>query len=192
MRNLVYGFNVSLDGYIEDSNGSIDWSEPDEELHRYWNDVEATSDTHLYGRRLWEVMGGYWPTADQDMTSPEYTREYAVRWQAHEHIVVSRSLTTVPGARVIKDDLQGEVRALKEKPGKNISVGGASLAHSLMQDGLIDELMVLVYPIVLGGGKRMFGDLAAPQHFRLVEMRHFNIGAVLLHYRKAEHAVVSP
>ncbi len=63
MRNLVYGFNVSLDGYFEDQNGSIDWSEPDEELHRYWNDVEATSDTHLYGRRLWEVMGGYWPTA---------------------------------------------------------------------------------------------------------------------------------
>jgi dihydrofolate reductase len=185
MRNLVYGYNVSLDGYIEDKKGSIDFTEPDEELHRYWNDVEVEYDTHLYGRGLWEVMGDYWNNADKDPDANDVTREYAVRWQQSRNIVVSKTLTSVPGAEIIKNDVADRVRALKEEPGKKIAVGGAALAHSLMQEGLIDEVMVMVYPIVLGGGKKsMFGDLAAPQHLRLVEVRHFNSGAVLLHYRK--------
>jgi dihydrofolate reductase len=188
MRNLVYGFNVSLDGYIEDKNGSIDWSDPSEELHRYWNDMEQTSDTHLYGRRLWETMGEYWPAAEKDTSLPDYIQEYAARWNAHEHVVVSTTLTNVPGARLIKIDVADQVRALKQAPGKNIDVGGATLAHSLMQEGLIDEIRTMVYPIVLGGGKPMFGGLAAPQRLRLVEVRHFNSGAVLLHYKKDDHA----
>jgi dihydrofolate reductase len=188
MRNLVYGFNVSLDGYIEDKNGSIGWSEPTEELHRYWNDMEQTSSTHLYGRRLWEIMGDYWSSADKDMSLPDYMREYALRWQAHENIVVSTTLTSVPNARLIKTDVAEQVRALKQAPGKNIDVGGATLANSLMQEGLIDEMRTLVYPIILGGGKRMYGDLAAPQRLRLVEVRHFNSGAVLLHYKKDDQA----
>jgi dihydrofolate reductase len=185
VRSIVYGFNVSLDGYIEDKNGSIDFSGPDEELHRWYNDLELEYDTHLYGRGLWEVMGDYWNNADKDPDADDVTREYAVRWQKSKNVVVSRTLTNVPGAEIIKNNVVERVKALKEEPGKKIAVGGAMLAQSLMQEGLIDEVMVMVYPIILGGGKKsMFGELAAPQHLRLVEVRHFNGGFVLLHYMK--------
>jgi dihydrofolate reductase len=190
VRSIVYGFNVSLDGYIEDKKGSIEFSVPDEELHRWYNDLELEYDTHLYGRGLWEVMGDFWNNADKDPDANEIMREYALNWQQSKNIIVSRTLTSVPGAEIINSNLADRVRALKEEPGKKIAVGGAGLAHSLMQEGLIDEVMVMVHPIILGGGKKsMFGDLDAPQHLRLVEVRHFNGGFVLLHYRKADHAV---
>jgi dihydrofolate reductase len=68
MGKLIYGFNVSVDGYIADAQGSIDWSEPSEELHQYWNDVERETACAFYGRRLYELMSTYWPTADQART----------------------------------------------------------------------------------------------------------------------------
>jgi dihydrofolate reductase len=70
MGKLIYGFNVSVDGYIADAQGSIDWSEPSDELHQYWNDFERQTALSLYGRRLYELMSAYWPTADEDRTLP--------------------------------------------------------------------------------------------------------------------------
>lgn len=183
MRKVIYAVNTSLDGYIEDRNGSLDWGVPAEELHRYFNDLELTLDTHLYGRRLWETMT-YWLTAEADSSLPEFEREFAARWNANKHIVVSTTLKDADGVRIISDNLAEEVRALKQETGENIGVGGAALAQSLLGLGLVDEIMCFVWPVLLGGGKRMFGDMGATEHLRLVEVRHFNGGVVLLHYRK--------
>ena len=76
MGKLIYGFNTSLDGYIEDSAGTLDWSAPDEELHRFWNAFESSIGTHLYGRKLYEAMR-YWETAHEEPDQPPVTLEYA-------------------------------------------------------------------------------------------------------------------
>jgi dihydrofolate reductase len=184
MRSIIYAYNVSLDGYIEDRNGSIDFTEPDEEVHRYFNDFQRRFGTEIYGRRLWETMS-YWLTADQDTSLPDYMREYGPIWKQSEKVVVSRTLDHVDGARLIKDNVVEEVSKLKEGDGKDIGIGGATLAQTIIEAGLVDEFMCMVCPVVLGAGKPMFMDIDRELRLRLVEVRHFNSGVVMLHYRKA-------
>src|SRR5512135_1342133 len=140
MSKLIYGFSVSLDGFIEDARGGLDWTVPDETLHRHFNERERSAGGVLYGRRLYELMSAYWPTADQDPSAPDVIKEYARIWQSEPKVVFSRTLQSVAhNARLVRDDLAGEVARLKAQPGGDILVGGASLAASLMQLDLIDE-----------------------------------------------------
>lgn len=184
MRDVIYGLNVSLDGYIEDANGTLEWSVPDEELHRYFNDLEKKIDVHLYGRGLYEIMAGYWPTADTDPSAPDYVIEYAHIWQNIPMIVFSRTLEDVgENARLVRGNIAEEVKKLKAQPGKAMVVGGASLAASFMQLDLIDEYQLLIHPVILGGGKRMF-TTDVKLNLRLVETRRFGSGVVLLRYRR--------
>ena len=152
MRKLIYSMTVSLDGYIADPNGEIDWSAPDEELHRFHNQRVKEIGAHLLGRRLYEVML-YWETADQNPSAPEYELEFARIWKAIPKIVFSKTLEKVEGnARLVRDDVAGEVARLKQEPGKDLAVGGAGLASTLIDLGLVDEYQVFVSPVVLGGG----------------------------------------
>jgi dihydrofolate reductase len=186
LSKIQYAFNVSLDGFIEDAQGSLDWSNPDEELHRHFNQKEAETDIFLYGRRLYEIMAGFWPTADQDLSLPAYILEYARIWNAKPKLVFSKSLSEVgPNSRLVRDDLAGEVRRLKAQPGKSISVGGAELAASVMELGLIDEYSLYIHPVILGGGKPMFPALRQKIDLELVETQTFTSGVVLLRYRLA-------
>ncbi len=181
---IYYAFNVSLDGFIEDARGSLDWSMPDEELHRHFNQKEAETDIFLYGRRLYETMAAFWPTAGEDPTLPEYILEYAAIWNAKPKLVFSKSLSEVePNSRLVRDDLAGEVRRLKAQPGNRISVGGAGLAASLMELGLIDEYSIYIHPVILGGGKPMFPALHQKIDLQLVGTQTFGSGVVLLNYR---------
>ena len=185
MRKLIYVYNISLDGYVEGPDGKFDWTQPDEEVHRYFNDLQGRFGTEVYGRRLWETMTPYWFTADQDMSLPDYIREYSTVWKQSDKVVVSKTLDHVEGARLIRDNVVEEVRKLKEGEGKDIGIGGATLAQTLIEAGLVDEFMCLVCPVVVGGGKPMFMGIDSPKHLKLVEVRHFNSGVVLLHYRSA-------
>jgi len=182
MRKVVYVFGISLDGYIEGPDGQFDWTEPDEELHRYFNGLESRTGTHLYGRRLWELMSAFWPTAHEDMSNPEHIREFARYWQDAENVVVSRTLDHVAGGRVIRDNLWEEVEALKREPGLDIAVGGAELGKSLLQMGLVDEIHCVIHPVLIGGGKPMFGRLDELTWLNLLEVRQFNGGVVMLRY----------
>lgn len=183
MPRLIFAMNMSLDGFIEDPHGSLDWSGPDETLHRHFNELERSTGTMLYGRRLYEIMSAFWPTADQDPSAPEFVKEYARTWQEKPKVVFSRTLQSVShNSRLVRDDLPGEVARLKAEPGPDLTVGGAGLAHSCMQLGLIDEYQVYVHPVVLGGGKPMFGPLPGSIPLALVETRTFPRGVVLLRY----------
>jgi dihydrofolate reductase len=185
MRDIIYGLNVSLDGYIEDANGTLEWSVPDEELHRYFNDLEKEIDVHLYGRGLYEIMAGYWPTAHTDPSAPDFVIEYAHIWQNIPMIVFSRTLEEVgENARLVRGNIAEEVKKLKAQPGKSMVVGGASLAASFMQLDLIDEYQLLIHPVILGGGKPMFGAADVKINLQLVETRRFESGIVLLRYRR--------
>ncbi|MCT4778901.1 MULTISPECIES: dihydrofolate reductase family protein [Exiguobacterium] len=184
MRDLVYSFQVSLDGYIEDASGSIAFASPDAELHQYFNDYETEFDTHVYGRRLYEIMYPYWSTADQTETDPILI-EYAKCWQQLEKVVFSHTLQSVEGkARLATRSLAEEIAYLRTLPGKQIAIGGATLAAEAVRLDLIDRYRVVIYPVLLGGGKRMFPLFEQPFPLRLIDQQTFASGCIALTYER--------
>jgi dihydrofolate reductase len=185
MRKVLYTMTVSLDGYVEDANGSIGWTTPSAELHQHFNDRESEIDLHLYGRRLYDTMkvwGDMTAWGDLNPISP-VEKEYAAIWQPKPKVVFSTTLQEVGwNSRLVRGNMEEEVKRLKSQPGKYISVGGPGLAASLMQYGLIDEYWLYVAPVLLGGGKRFFPNLKEPIKLRLLETQNFPEGVVMLRY----------
>src|SRR2546428_5316334 len=132
MRKLIHSMGVSLDGFIARPDREIDWSAPDEELHRFHNQQARETGAHLYGRRLYEVMSP-WETADERPSAPEHELEFARIWKDTPKIVFSRTLEKVEGnARLVKDGAAQELARLKAQPGKDLAVGGAGLASTFI------------------------------------------------------------
>jgi len=185
MRKLIYSMGVSADGFIAGPGGAIDWSAPDEELHRFHNAQTRETGAHLYGRRLYEVMR-YWETAEQQPSLSEYELEFARIWKDMPKIVFSNTLEQVKGnARLVREDAGEEVARLKEQPGKDLAIGGAGLASSLIKLGLIDEYRLFLSPVVLGAGTPYFPALEERIDLELVETRTFGSRVVYLRYRPA-------
>lgn len=191
MRKVIYAMNVSLDGFVEDREGSLDWSLVDEEFHRFANEWEAKMGLHLYGRRLYETMR-YWETADSNPASTPVEIEYAHIWQRTPSLVFSRTLASVgEGARLAREVVADEIARLKAEPGLDLNVGGPNLAATFMRLDLIDEYQVYVHPIILGGGKPMFPELVAPINLRLIETHTFASGVVWMRYERVSMREVS-
>jgi dihydrofolate reductase len=183
MRKLIYSMGVSLDGFIAGPDGEIDWSAPDEELHRFHNQQTRDIGAHLCGRRLYEMMT-YWETIDERSSVPEHELEFARIWKEMPKIVFSKTLEKVEGnARLVRDGVSQEVAKLKEQPGKDLAVGGAGLASTCMGLGLIDEYRLFVSPVVLGGGTRYFPALNERIKLELVERQTFGSRVVYVRYR---------
>jgi dihydrofolate reductase len=184
MRKVIYSMTVSLDGFIADPNGEIDWSAPDEELHRFHNERVRELGAHLLGRRLYEEML-YWETADEDPSAADYALEFARIWKALPRIVFSNTLERVEGnARLAGDNVAEEVARLKEQPGQDVAVGGAGLASTLIKLDLVDEYQLFVSPVVLGGGTPYFPPLNERLNLELVETRTFGSRVVYVRYRR--------
>jgi len=186
MRKLIYSMGVSLDGFIAGPDGEIDWSAPDEELHRFHNQQTREMGAHLYGRRLYEVMT-FWETADQEPSIPAHELEFARIWKDTPKIVFSKTLESVEGnARLVRGDAAEEVARLKEQPGKDLAVGGAGLASTFMRLGLVDEYRLFVSPVVLGAGTPYFPPLDERINLELVETRTFGSRVVYVRYQRVE------
>jgi dihydrofolate reductase len=184
MRKVIYSMQVSLDGYIAGPGGNIDWSAPDEELHRFHNEQAGATGVQLYGRRMYEVMR-FWETHGDDPSADEVEREFAQIWKATPKLVFSRTLDSVgDDYELVGGDVGETIAALKEQDGGDIAVGGAGLAASVMARGLIDEYLQFVYPVVLGGGTPFFPALDARIPLRLAESRTFGSGVVYLRYER--------
>lgn len=180
---LIYGFNVSVDGYIADANGSIEWSEPSDELHQYWNDYERGTALSFYGRRLYELMSAYWPTADQDPDATPTIVDYAQVWRDMPKVVFSRTLESVDwNSRLERGNPVDVVRQLKAETDGRLEVAGATLAAPIVQAGLVDEYRIVLAPTAVGGGLPFFPALPSWISLRLVENRTFPGGVVLLRY----------
>lgn len=180
MRKLIYGFGVSLDGYINDRNGSIDWTDPDEELHQFHNDRYREIEISLHGRRLYELMTDYWPHVPENVSRVE--RDFAGLWTKKPKVVFSRTLSEVHwNSTLVSDNAVEEVRRLKAGGDGVMEVGGASLAAALMPHGLIDEYQLFLSPVVLGGGTPLFPPLDERVQLRLTETRRFAT-VVMLRY----------
>jgi dihydrofolate reductase len=182
MRKLIYSIGVSLDGYIAGPNGEIDWSAPDEELHRFHNDQTRELGGHLLGRGLYETMV-FWETADQDPSAAEHELEFARLWKDLPKIVFSKTLDQVEGnAKLVRKVVPEEIAELKAQPGKDLAVGGAGLAATLIELGLVDEFRLFVSPVVLGGGTPYFPALEDRIDLELLETRTFGSRVVYTRY----------
>jgi dihydrofolate reductase len=188
MRKLIYSMTVSLDGYIAGPDGDIGWSAPDEELHRFHNDQVRELGAHLLGRRLYEEMT-YWETADQNPASTEYELDFARIWKALPKIVFSTTLDDVEGnSTLVREGAADAGAELKAQSGKDIAVGGASLAATFIRLGLVDEYRLFVSPVVLGGGTSYFPQLDDKIDLELAETRTFGSRVVYLRYLRQPDA----
>jgi dihydrofolate reductase len=182
MGNLIYSAITSLDGYIADEDGNFGWGEPDEEVHAFVNDLERSIGTHLYGRRLYEVMAA-WETMNTP-EQPPVIRDFAEIWQAADKIVYSRTLPSPSSARTrIEREFEPDaVRELKRAVDADLLVGGPNLAAHAFEAGLVDECQFFVAPMIVGGGKRFLPDKLR-QKLELTDERRFGNGMVHLRYR---------
>lgn len=182
MRPVIYSMGVSLDGFIADPAGAIDWSVPDAELHRFHNEQAREVGVQIHGRRLYEAMR-YWETAGEDPAAPAEVREFARIWRDTPRIVVSRTLERAQGgARLCSGDAAAELAALTASPGGPIAVGGAGLAATFAQADLIDEYRMFVSPVLLGGGTPYLPPLPDRLELELLETRTFGSRVVYLRY----------
>jgi dihydrofolate reductase len=185
MGKVVYSMSVSLDGYIESISRSLDWCLIDEEFHTSANGETEKMDVFLYGRRMYQLMSSYWPTADEDETAEYYIKDFAKLWREKPKVVFSRTLDQVDwNSRLAGPDLAQEIAALKGQYAGDLGVGGAEIAAALIHLDLIDEYRLYIHPVVLGGGTPFFPESGQPKKLRLVEERPFGSGVVYLRYQR--------
>jgi dihydrofolate reductase len=183
MRQLTFGMNVSLDGYIAAPGDNLDWSARSDELFGWWSDRVGATSLALYGRKLWEVMNAHWPTADQQPGATPAHIEYARRWRDMPKVVFSSTIDAVEGnARLVTSDAVAEIRRLKAEDGGPMDIAGATLAAAAMRAGLIDEYAIVTHPVLVGGGTPCFTTLDTWVDLDLVETRTFPKGVVLTRY----------
>ncbi|MCR6688790.1 dihydrofolate reductase family protein [Cellulomonas sp.] len=182
MGKLVYAANVSLDGYLEDESGAFDWSVPDEAVHAFWNEHERGIGTSLYGRRMYQTMR-VWEDDDWLADEPAVVREYAQIWRDTDKVVYSTTLDAVSTARTrIERSFDPEaVRRLKVESARDLSIGGATIGAEAFRHGLVDECVLLLCPVTVGGGKP-----ALPRDIRLdlelLDHRRFDNGVVYVRH----------
>lgn len=155
MARLVFGMNVSLDGYVDHMGFG-----PSPALFRHFIEQARGQTGSLYGRRLYEVMA-YWDDEHPEWTAAE--RDFADAWRRQPKWVVSRTLKSVgPNATLIEGDIEAAIRGLKKDHDGEIEVGGPDLARSLTDLGLIDQYRLYLHPVVLGRGKPYFAAARPP------------------------------
>ena len=183
MGRLIYTLNVSLDGFVETADHSPNWATPDDELFNWFIETTRELDATIYGRRLYEVMAAYWPTAEADPTLPGLRVEFARIWNAMPKVVFSTTLPSVEwNSRLVRGDLAEELARLRQEFVGDIGVGGPTLAAEFIRRGLVDEYRLVVHPVVLGAGTPFFPPLDGPITLRLIETRTFRSGVVYLGY----------
>jgi len=179
LRKIIWAINVTLDGFA-DHTAVI----ADDELHYFFADLLKTVDIELFGRKTYDLLESFWPTAAEDPLITKGMIEFADKINSMPKIVFSKTLEKAEwnNTRLVKEDAIGEVLKLKRQEGKNLSIGGISLANNLIKQGLIDEYWLVVQPIILGSGKRLFENLNKIINLKLVDKQIFNSGVVALHY----------
>jgi dihydrofolate reductase len=187
MRNVIFAINTTLDGCCDHTKFY-----PDEETMEYFTHLTRDADTFLYGRKTYQLMVPYWPDVAKNPAVENDRKvdiEFARAFDTVDKIVVfSQSLDSPEGekTRIVSTGLRDEVLKLKQEQGKNIFTGGVTIPSQLAELGLIDEYHIVVHPIVVGEGRRLFDgiNLQEKLQLKLVESTVFKSGAVALQYLK--------
>jgi dihydrofolate reductase len=184
MARLVYMQSVSLDGFTETPDHQIDWTVPSPELHQVLLDDAREVSVFIHGRRTYDLMASFWPTADAAPGAAPFIKAFAPLWRDKPKVVFSRSAREVAwNSRLVTSDAARVVETLKAENRGDIWLGGPDLAATFVRLGLIDEYRVTVRPIVLGAGTRYLPPTDHRVALRLVEPpRTFPDGAVMLRY----------
>jgi dihydrofolate reductase len=183
MAKLIYASNMSLDGWTEDERGAFDWAPPDDDVFAFITQLMLSAGTYLYGRRMYETLA-VWETDPTLATQSDLAASYAGAWRAADKVVYSSTLTAPPTAntRLERRLDPSAVRRLKAAAAKDLLVGGPNLAAQALVAGLVDELALLVWPVVLGGrNPALAADTCAG--LELIDEHRFNCGVVHLRYR---------
>ncbi|MCB2406846.1 dihydrofolate reductase family protein [Hymenobacter lucidus] len=186
MRKIIMLMHVSLDGFVADPAGNLDWVRHDGEIFDYVTEHFQTVDTCLYGRATYQSMRDYWPTVPANPASTERQRHHASWVEQVAKVVIS---TTLPHAdwhntRLISGNVAEEIQQLRQQPGRNMMLfGSPRLAHSFMQLGLIDEYLLNVNPVLLGQGVPLFHGARRRTPLELLSSRTFSSGVIGLHYQ---------
>jgi dihydrofolate reductase len=185
MARLIYSTIASLDGYVADEAGDFGWSQPDEEVHAFVNDLERPIGTHLYGRRMYEVLVA-WETMDV-ADEPDVIRDYAEIWRAADKVVYSKTLREPSSARTrIEPEFDpAAVAQMKGSADRDLSVGGPALAAQALAAGLVDECHLFLSPVIVGAGARALPD-GLKLRLDLLDEHHFGNGVVYLRYEVLE------
>jgi dihydrofolate reductase len=186
MGRLIYTLNMSLDGYVETSDHSVDWSTADDELLWWFAERARGLDASLYGRRLYETMSAYWPTAHSDPTVTEAGLEFQRQWLRIPKIVFSSTLPSVDwNSRLVRGDVGDELSRLREEFDGDFEVAGARLASEFVRRGLVDRYEVVVHPVILGSGTPYLPSLDRRIPLRLTDTRTFASGVSYRGYEVA-------
>jgi dihydrofolate reductase len=186
MRKLIFAINTTLDGCVDHTKFN-----PDEETMEFFTHLTRDAGTFLYGRETYQLMVPYWPDIVKNHSGQTRVDiEFAQAFVAVDNIVVfSRSLDRAEGknTRIVRTNLRDEILKLKQEEGKDIHTGGVTLASQLAELGLIDEYRIVVHPIVVGEGRRLFEgiNLKEKLQLKLVESKVFKSGVVALRYLRS-------
>lgn len=185
MRKLVLFMHTSLDGFVADKNGEMDWINVDEEIFEFAEQRTRAADTALYGRKTYQMMEGYWPTAAEQPNPTKHDLDHSRWYNNVAKVVLSRTMkgANPVNTKIISDNLTDEIIKLKQSAGREIIIfGSPTAAHSLMAAKLIDDYWLFVNPVLLGQGIPVFSDIEERTDLTLAASKVFSSGVVCLHY----------
>ncbi|WP_343670129.1 dihydrofolate reductase family protein [Chitinophaga sp.] len=183
MRKLVYGINISLDGCCDHTKFS-----GGDDILDYFRELLENVDLIIYGRKTYELMVPFWPEVAQTQSMNEAANAFANVFANLKRVLVSRSMQHVDNEQtmIIRDNLREEILKLKQQPGKAISTGGVELPAQLIEWGLIDEFHMVVHPLIVGQGRRLFTEMSLPDNLglKLMGSKTLSSGCVALQYER--------
>ena len=183
MRKLIFAINTTLDGCCDHTKQMAD-----EETHEYFTHLMREADLQVFGRKTYELMVPFWPEVAKNQSMTKASNEFARAFDSVKKVVFSRSLDSVEdrNTRIVRTDLRDEIVKLKQEQGKNILVGGVSVASQVIELGLVDEYIFVVSPTIAGEGKRLLEGVSLRESLKLkvVESKIFKSGCVALRYTK--------
>ena len=183
MRKVVYGINQTLEGRCDHTKVS-----GTDDIHIYFADLMRNADLIVYGRKTYELMVPFWPNVAKEQSESETVNEFARVFDGIDRLVFSRTLKRLDDkrTRLVNTEPVEEILRVKQQPGKDISLGGVELPLQLIQAGLVDEFHIVIHPVIVGKGRRLFdgSDIQKNLHLKLIESRHLPSGCVALIYVK--------
>ncbi|TGN18729.1 dihydrofolate reductase family protein [Leptospira idonii] len=183
MRKVIFGINLSLDGYFGHT-GML----PDEDVHRYFTALLSHGSHILYGRVTYELMVPYWPDIAKSQSEDASSNEFALVFDSLEKVLFSKSLKQIEdkNTKLATGNLADEVTVLKQQTGKDILVGSLSIASQLSQLHLIDEYHFVIHPVIVGNGPKLFDTLKLQEGFQLdlLSSKTFKSGVIANHYKR--------
>nr|WP_121273647.1 dihydrofolate reductase family protein [Pedobacter schmidteae] len=183
MRKLIYGINISLDGCCDHTKFS-----GGDEIQDYFRKLLEGVDLVIYGRKTYELMVPFWPEVAKTQSMNEAANAFAKVFANLKRVVVSKTIDIAEDQHttIIRDNLKDEILKLKQQPGKAISTGGVELPARLIELGLVDEFHMVIHPLIVGQGRRLFSEMSLPESLglKLTSSETLRSGCVVLRYER--------